>query len=475
MRPRSGFSARRAIAVNAGKITGAVSRRVGRRGGTSLPGVFANRLDPSLIRELSSQIGSGAIVVSGTNGKTTTARMLSTIAHYAGFKPIRNESGSNLLRGLATALLKQANILGNLPQENRSLGIFEADEAALPAVLAQVTPRTVVLLDLFRDQLDRYGEVATVARLWTEALRNLPEKVTLIANADDPLVTEVVDATGRVVLYFGVRPGDIGMSATGHGHDVKACPRCSGPITYASVSYGHLGDYECLQCGFVRPPVQVYAADIEPMDASGTRFILHTPAGHATVNLPLPGLYNVYNAVAAAAAAFASSISTAHLTIALEQVTPAFGRMESFTIDGKKVVLALAKNPTGLSEVFRTITESGRPLHLLVMLNDRAADGLDVSWIWDADIEQTTGLVESIVFGGVRAEDMALRFKYASGLHGQGSPRWELEHDTPKAFSRALSWTAVGESLHVVPTYTALLDLHTHLSRQGYVKPFWEA
>ena len=472
--PTRGIGARRAAAVIAGKLTASASRLLGRGGGTALPGLVAVRLDPDLVRDLASQLAGGSVVVTGTNGKTTTCRMLGAILADAGYSTLRNTSGSNLMRGLASSLLEAASITGDLRRRPRALGLFEVDEAALPEVLAAVTPRALLLLDLFRDQLDRYGEVAAVARIWAEAVARLPASTQLAVNADDPLLAQVASAErGRPVL-FGIESADRDVEAPEHASDVKACPRCGGQVSYDRIFLGHLGHYRCLECELRRVMPQVRASNVRLYGVTGSEFDLITPAGGASVNLPLPGLYNVYNALGAATIATMLGIDAAQIASSLVSITPAFGRMERVTVGDRAAYLALAKNPAGLNEVMRTVLTDDEPAHLLVMLNDNIADGRDVSWIWDADVEDLRGNVASVIFAGIRAEDMALRFKYAGVLDGHAEPAWEILHDTERALQRACELTPPSGRLFIVPTYTALLDLRATLVRRGYVRPHWE-
>jgi UDP-N-acetylmuramyl tripeptide synthase len=466
---------RRAIAVNAGKFAALASRALRRGGGTAFPGVVATRVDPSIARDLSLQLDCGSIAVSGTNGKTTTSRLLAGILTDAGFLTVRNDEGSNLMRGVASSLVRRANVLGNLPGGTRSLGLFEVDEAALPGVLQALVPGNLLLLNLFRDQLDRYGEVATIARIWSSALRQLPTDTRLTVNADDPLLVNAAGEARGEVLYFGIDSGGSEQRVTEHASDVKSCPRCGGPIEYSSVFLGHLGHYACTRCDLQRPEPRVVARDVDLRGVDGSAFVLHAEGQQAQVSLPLPGMYNVYNATAAAAVAVALGISPSAIAASLARATPAFGRMEQIAVAGRQVFTALAKNPAGLNEVMRTITQERQPLHALVMLNDNVADGHDVSWIWDADVEMLAGQLDSVVFSGTRGPDMALRFKYAQAINQEAGPAWEIVDDTESAFRRALEQTPMNGRLFVLPTYTAMLDVRGVLTRLGHVKAYWEA
>jgi UDP-N-acetylmuramyl tripeptide synthase len=363
--------------------------------------------------------------------------------------------------------------LGKLKSEAR-LALFEVDEAALPGVLRSVKPRRVLLLNLFRDQLDRYGEVATVARLWKDAVAALDPAAQVIANADDPLIVDAVSASAAPITFFGIESTATPTGGLEHASDVKACPRCGGAMQFDVVFLGHQGHYSCTQCDLRRPVPEVLAREVVLDGLDGSRFELFTGTSETEISVPLPGLYNAYNALSASAAALSLGLSLERCSAGIRATHAAFGRMERFEVEGRTVQVALAKNPTGLNEIVRTVSTSHEPLHLLVMLNDNTADGHDVSWIWDADIELLSGGLESVCFAGRRAADMALRFKYADLLDGAQPPRWNVVFDTEAAFRQALAWTPTGARLFIIPTYTAMLDVRGMLTRLGYLRAYWE-
>lgn len=468
-----GRALRRAGAVVAARSAATASRVLGRGGGTAMPGLVALRIDPDIVSELVDQLIDGSIVVTGTNGKTTTSRMLGKVLTDCGLLPLRNDAGSNLVRGLASSLVARANVMGMIARSRYRVGLFEVDEAALAQALPNLNPRALLLLNLFRDQLDRYGEVATVARIWQNAIAAHSPGTTIVANADDPLVADVAQSETRSTLFFGIQGAERELESAEHAGDVKSCPRCGGPIIYARNFLGHLGHYECPRCGFSRPQPEVWAEDVRLRGVDGSDFRLRTPSATVMVSLPLPGMYNVYNALGAAAAAVTLGIDAARISSSLSSVTAAFGRMERIIAQDRTIFVALAKNPAGLNEVLRTLAASGDAVHLMIMLNDNIADGRDVSWIWDADVEILQNRVASVVFGGVRAEDMALRFKYAGILGSEARPSWEICHDTATGLDRALRNTPPGGRIFLVPTYTALLDLYGVLTRRGFTQPFW--
>ncbi|MDO8616675.1 MAG: MurT ligase domain-containing protein [Dehalococcoidia bacterium] len=498
---------RRAAAIAAARAAAALSRRLRFGGGTALPGLVAQRIHPDIVRELAAGLGAGSVLVTGTNGKTTTARLLRNILQEAGLKPVANRAGSNMMRGIAAALAAGARWDGRFRSPQERIGVFEVDEATLPHAAA-VRPRAVLFTNLFRDQLDRYGEVETVAAVWRAAAREFPPDVTLVLNADDPAVAALGDVAGGPVVFFGLADRAAAGQTLDHAADARWCSGCGAELAYAAVFYGHLGHWACPQCGRSRPQVQVAGTDLEvggqappitsggqappitsggqaPPSTSGgqalsltgrgeggpagLRLAITTPAGGLTVRLPLTGLYNAYNAVAAAAAATALGIGPPAIERGLGRFTAAFGRQERLVVSGREVQMFLAKNPAGLNQVLRTITANGLQKDIALFLNDNIADGRDVSWIWDVDFELLSGHTRSLTVSGSRAWDMALRLKYA----GLGSPG-DVEPDAALALRRALQRTPEGATLYVIPTYTAMLAVRNLLGRWAGRGAFWE-
>ncbi len=453
----------------AGKTTGAFSRLLGRGGGTSLPGYIASGMAPNLVRDLAGQLTLGCVIVTGTNGKTTTARMISQILEEAGFAVVRNRAGANMMRGISTSLLERSDWTGHIRLGESSIGVFEVDEAALPGVLSQVQCRVVVLLNVFRDQLDRYGEVASIPAVWKEPLARTGDQCTVVANADDPLIAEVTPLDHQVV-WFGLDVADQGLPD--YGGDVKSCPRCSGPIGYSRHYYGHLGDYCCDQCGFRRPTpdLRVAGVDLEGIDSTA----INVSAGerHAKIVLPLPGLYNASNAAAALAVTTCLGVDLTLAEQSLKDYTSAFGRLESFEVEGRTVHLLLAKNPTGYNQSLRTVFDGNdAKRHAVFLLNDNAADGRDVSWIWDVDFEMASGRLSSAICGGERSQDMALRLKYAEVVEPQALETTYL--GSREVLEAALKQTVTGDGIYVFATYTAMLDFRMTMTKLGHAPPYW--
>ena len=520
------------LAALAARVLAAAMRRLG-RGGTALPGLVAETLAPAFVPTVARQLPRGVALLTGTNGKTTTARMLAAILARDGTRFVHNAAGSNLSRGLASSLAQCIGWRGRLRATETTLGLFELDEAAFVRTAPALCPRTTTFLNLFRDQLDRYGEVDAVAQRWQAALAATPRPPQLILNADDPLVAGLGNAgpsSARAALYFGVEAPSVDRPAAEHAADIRVCPTCGRSLLYRRRFYAHLGHFSCPAGHMARPSPAVRAVTVEPRGIGGTELELLClpPVVPAAVTLrfflPLGGLYNVYNALAATTTALALGVAPAVARDALTAFTAAFGRMEQVVLAGRTVYLALAKNPTGLNQVVRLLAaEADRagPLSLLIALNDLDADGRDVSWIWDADLEELTppGKVRTVVVSGRRAADLALRLKYAgiaapatTGVspalqpaplpqetftktsfprkresrnrpssvgRGEGihRPLTEVvvESDLGLALDQAVHRTPAGGTLHVIPTYTALLELRGLLTRRGALRPYWRA
>lgn len=451
----------------AGKLT-RFGLRVAGRGGTALPGLVTLQLDPDFIAAVTQTLPHGVVLVSGTNGKTTTARMLSDIARAAGWAPIHNRSGSNLERGIAGALVGDASWRA---EPSGDIGLFEVDEASLPRLLRRVKPRVVVVTNLFRDQLDRYFEIDQLARRIGDAIAELHPSAIVVLNADDPIVATLGDKHHGTVVYFGVDDPEVGGSVPQTISDATRCPRCKAPLTYTRVVLAHEGDWSCPACGLARPPRDVSALRVR-LERSASEIELRLPIAGAfdAIRVPLPGLYNAYNALAALAVARALDIALPTATRALAAFRPAFGRLEELVVDGRNVRLVLVKNPAGFNAAIGALLETGRRPHLLAALNDRDADGRDVSWIWDADFETLVPAVEHVVVTGLRSRDLANRFKYA----GVPRDRMDVVDGPGAAIDRAVGGVAMGDELVVIATYTAMLALRAELARRGHVAPFWE-
>jgi lipid II isoglutaminyl synthase (glutamine-hydrolysing) len=449
-------------------------------GATSAPGKLLLALEPNALGVLASRLELGSVLISATNGKTTTATLAASILQRHGLTPVHNQAGANMAGGIASTLLSAARPRGGIAGE---LGLFEVDEMWLQPIAAQLPKlRAVLLSNLFRDQLDRYGELETIADSWVSSLHEEPARSSpLVLNADDPLIADLGrdrvmradehEHDGRV-LYFGVDDDSLALGGMAHAADAKHCRRCGAPYTFDVVYLGHLGHYHCPSCAQQRPAPAVLARSVVLEGVRSTRFSLSTPYGEAEVKLALPGLYNVYNALAAAALAVALEIPLADIVAGLQSTRPAFGRAETVNVGGRELRILLIKNPAGTNEVLRTlILEPGRH-DLLGVLNDNTADGHDVSWIWDADFELLAGRVRSVTCSGTRAPELALRLKYA----GIDPERIRLVEDLPQALAAAAADhpQANGETpLYALPTYTAMLSLRELLVQRGEANSSW--
>jgi UDP-N-acetylmuramyl tripeptide synthase len=444
------------------RAAGGLSRLARTGGGTTVPGKLLWKLDPQAVDELAGRLQLGSALVSATNGKTTTTAMVAEILR-GNLRLAHNGSGANLVSGVASALLAA---------REAQLGLFEVDEAALPEVAQRLRPRAVCLGNLFRDQLDRYGELELVAERWRAAVRGLPADSAVVVNGDDPQVGELArDRDPGTRTVFGLDDPRHAHPTLQHAADSKWCVRCGTAYEYAAAYVGHLGDYRCPACGHRRPELDVVARDVDLGGLERVSFELVTKTGSRRLQLRVPGLYNVYNALAAASLAQALGTGLDEIQAGLERFSAAFGRFERIEIGERSLLTLLIKNPAGANEAVRTILAGGSPKLVLVALNDATADGRDVSWIWDVDFEPLVPGLERLVATGERAAELALRFKYGGLDDGAIDVVPELE----AALDRALERTPAGGELVALPTYTAMLALRDIVARRGFVRQYWES
>ncbi|MEA2582321.1 MAG: hypothetical protein QOF33_406 [Thermomicrobiales bacterium] len=475
--PKSPTGARRlpdvrlGAAIAAAKLTSAGIRRAGRGGGTAAPGLVADRIDPALLTKLAGRLPEGVIVVAGTNGKTTTSRMLADILEADGMRVVHNRSGSNLVRGVAAAFADHASLNG---RPGGDVGVVESDEAALPAVVDLLRPRVILLNNLFRDQLDRYGELNTIATKWRAALEGLPATTRLVVNVDDPTLAAMTDSLGARRIGFGLDSTRYRLEALPHAADAASCRRCGADLVYDALYVSHLGAWRCPACGNGRPPLDSAGTEVE---LNGVDSLRVTLTGREARPLPLdvgvPGLYNVYNAVAAATTARAMGIADETIARALAGFRAAFGRIERVSLRGRTLVLALVKNPVGFNEVLRMLTteSGGLAVPTLIAINDLDADGRDVSWLWDVDFELLAEGDAPLSTTGIRGADMANRLKYAGIPASRITP---LNADLRQALDAFVASVPEGETGYVLPTYTAMLELRRILAGLGAVETFWK-
>ncbi|WP_375473293.1 MurT ligase domain-containing protein [uncultured Nostoc sp.] len=426
------------FAVSVAKSVTFIVRSLRLGAASVLPGSIARRIEPRLLQLLSRQVKNGVILIAGTNGKTTTALLLCTILERKGFRITHNSTGANLENGLMTALLESTNLLGTL---NTDYAILEVDENIVPRVLTPLQPRIILCLNLFRDQLDRYGEVDTISKRWTKVISTLPPETVVIPNADDPTLSNLGQQLPQRVLFFGLNEPEHYLEAIPHAVDSIYCPKCGHSLDYKGVYLSHLGDFTCPKCGFSKSKPTLESNEWSQI---------------------LVGLYNKYNTLAAATAAIELGVDEVTIRDTINNFQAAFGRAEDLVINGKRVRILLSKNPVGTNETIRVVTQSTDKTTLLV-LNDRTPDGTDVSWIWDVDTEKLVERGGTLVVSGDRIYDMALRLRYS-----QKSPESNLnlivEEDLRQAIATALEHTPENETLHILPTYSAMLEVREVLT-----------
>ncbi|RMF23439.1 MAG: Mur ligase family protein [Cyanobacteria bacterium J083] len=429
-----------ALAVAIAKTITQVVKTLKLGAASVLPGEIARRLHPRLLPLLFEQVKQGVILVVGTNGKTTTSLLLKQILAEQGYRLTHNSTGANLINGLIAALVADTNLVGKL---NSDYAILEVDENILPLILKDCVPGYILALNLFRDQLDRYGEVDTIADKWGKAINSLPSQTTIIINADDPTLCYMGQNLQQKVVYFGLTEPDLYLEKVPHAVDSIYCPNCGHALNYQGLYLSHLGDYHCPQCKFQKTP--------PALDSQAYPQILI-------------GVYNKYNTLAATLTAQTIGIDNQAILNTIKNFRAAFGRAEELEVAGKKVRILLAKNPVGMNETIRTINQIKQNYQAaitLLVLNDRIPDGTDVSWIWDVDMEQLVNTPGTLIVSGDRTYDMALRLEYSKEqlTNNSGTSKLIVQENLPAAISTALSLTPQEETLHIIPTYSAMLEV----------------
>ncbi len=450
------------LAIFVAKQASFWSRIFGRGGGGALPGVLALRIYPEIVKDLTENLSKGVVLVTGTNGKTTTSKMIVEILEASGLKVLSNSGGSNLARGIASELAMKSSIFGKIKEE---IGVYEVDEATLPEVISYVKPKAIVITNIFRDQLDRYGEVDKTAAILKKAIESTPES-TLILNADDPIVASL-GKDKENVTYFGITDERLNAKSD-LAIDIKDCLICGAELVYPHRYYGHIGLYVCENCGFARPKTSIAAKNVK-LSPENTSAAININRESGNLSLPMTGLYNLYNALAAVSTANFLKIKSTIILKTLNNQKPAFGRMESFETGGKKAVIHLVKNPTGFNQVLEAVTQNRKNKTALIVLNDNFADGTDISWIWDVEFELFKTGFRKIIVSGIRSEDLRLRLKYANVT----SRIIKSEKNLNTALNLAIDETKTDETLYILPTYTAMLGIRNILVQQGILKNYW--
>jgi lipid II isoglutaminyl synthase (glutamine-hydrolysing) len=473
--PPASDRARLALAVAMGKVAGSAAQALRLGGGTSVSGAVARHIDPEILQKVAAASDARKVVVTGSNGKTTTCRMIAALGQVNGLRVLQNRSGSNLIQGVISAAVRGTDLQGRLDAQ---LLLLEVDEGWVGRVNSAVQPDVFVITNIFRDQLDRFGELYSMARALEAAIEALPASSTVVLNGDDPLVASLApDAPARRV-YFGIQ-GDVSANSGGqipeHSADTIRCVRCQHPLTYKAVHMSHLGEYWCPECGTERPALDVAVTTALPLaQGQGFEITVDTPAGRFPLQVPLPGVHNIYNAAAAIASALPMPAPPRpdDARRALAALRPAFGRLEAIRADGREVILAFVKNPTSYNTSLRTVLQNHNspPMHVLAAHSNTVVDGQDFAWLWDVELEQLVPRLASLTISGTRAEEVALRFKYA----GADPALMRVVPDRAAALRTALATTPPGESLHIFAGYTPMRELRAVMQRHAWVPPFWE-
>ena len=463
--------ARFTLALAAGKAAGTASRALRAGGGTSFVGKVALRIDPRVLGKVAAASDAHTVIVTGSNGKTTTCRMLAALAQAGGLTVTQNRSGSNLLQGVVSAAVRGSDLRGRMGAQ---LFLLEVDEATVRRVTPDVPPGTFLITNIFRDQLDRFGELYSMAKALESVIEALPASATVVLNADDPLVASLAPGAPARRVHFGIRAGGASPLRPEHSADTIRCVRCQHLLSYRAVYLSHLGDYECPECGQARPDLDIAVTSVRPSPGSGSEITAQTPAGTFDLQVPLPGVHNVYNAAAALASWTALApprpLVPAQAQRAMAALRPAFGRLEEIRAGDRRVVLAFVKNPTAYNATLREVLRRPGRKHVLAAHSNTVVDGEDFAWLWDVDLEALVPQLARLVACGTRAEEVALRFKYA----GADPSITQVLPSRTAALQAALAATPPGESLYIFAGYTPMRELRGVMQRRGWVAPSWK-
>lgn len=461
------FNIRMLFAILSSKLT-IFSLNLFKSGGTTLPGKIAFKIYPEILNKLSSNYR--VIMITGTNGKTTTSRIIEQMLISNSFNYISNKSGANLISGITTTLIKDFKICKNNPKK---FALLEIDEAAFSKAGKMVQPEFLVVTNFFRDQLDRYGELYTTLNKVKEGILQSPS-TTLILNADDSLCASLGKSTENKSLYFSISQNALNIESNlTKNNDAKFCIYCKNEYKYKYTTYAHLGGFYCENCGYSQPHAKNYVAKINSLQDSFSEISMNLNNEEVSAKINLPGIYNIYNALSAVSLGLEIGSSIENIISSLMNFECGFGRMESIKINNKNIKLILVKNPTGFIQVIDYLTSLKQPRTIGFLINDNLADGTDISWLWDVDFEKLTtveDMVPNFYVSGVRAEDMAVRLKYA----GISPEKITIEKDYDSLIYDALNYTQDNSTLYLLPTYTAMLDIRKKLKEKYNLKEFWE-
>ena len=458
--------ARLAAAVSAGKLTGSIARFVGRGGGTSAPGMVARTIDAGVLRKVVGASAARKVLVTGSNGKTTTCRMVSALVEADGRRVIQNRTGSNLVQGVTSVAVRGADVLGRL---NTDVLVFEIDEATVRTVAPEIEPDVTLVTNIFRDQLDRFGEIYSVAGALETMAAELPATATLVVNGDDPMVAAFAARAAARTLAFGIETDEVGFDVPEHAADTVRCVRCQHNLVYTRAYLSHLGAYHCPSCGLSRPPLDIAVTSVTTTPG-GVDIQLRTPTGQVDVSLALTGVHNVYNAAAAIATGVALQLDLHNAARALSALRPAFGRLEEIRAGDRTIVLAFVKNPISYNATLRAIAQSDVEKHVLAVHSNTTVDGEDFSWLWDVELEAIAPQIRWVLASGTKSAEVAMRYKYA----GLTEEQIETVPDVRSALDRALARVEPGGTLHVLAGYTPMRELRRIMQQRKWVRAFWE-
>ncbi len=449
--------------------------RLLKRGGTTLPGKVALKLCPGVLSSIANNFK--VVMVTGTNGKTTTTRIIEEILKSNKIKYTTNKSGANLLSGITTIFIQSVTITG---KNKFDVALIESDEAAFNQVTKHIKPEAVVVTNFFRDQLDRYGELYSTLNAVASGIERLDDSTTLILNADDSMCASLGKNTTKRTIYFGMSESSYKGSEDDINTDAMFCRFCKAKYKYKNHIYGHLGGFVCTECGYSRPEADVECTSINEIASNYTDIgwtclnsELCSDGCEYTTRINLPGLYNVYNALAAASCGLALGYGTDSIISSMQSFECGFGRMETINVSGKSIKIILVKNPTGFNQVLQFLSLEQSKLNIAFLINDNLADGTDISWLWDVDFEQLATVSENIntlTTSGVRGEDMAVRLKYS----GIDCDKIKINKDYHALIDEGLNNTPDGGCFYILPTYTAMLDIRSILKKKFNLKEFWK-
>jgi len=463
----SGYTARGRLALAAAKLSLRASRAIG-RGGSNFPGKVALTIDSTLLRAMARGIKRGTILVTGTNGKTTTARMLTSILRTAGYRVVHNPSGANLRYGVAAAFISASDHCGQICAD---YAVFEVDEGWLPLVAGDLHCTGLVVTNFSRDQVDRYGRIEAVVQKVGQGLAAIPNGFCVL-NADDPLVASLDSRSGLAIRFYGAENGFQDRRAEGRLSEGRRCPRCGTRLEYGVEYFAHAGIYRCPGCDYRRPQASVILRRFMPRGAEGSELTVEIDGVTHPFNISFPGLFNAYNALAALSAGLCLGVDLRPIRLGLERCRPAFGRGEVVRVRGRKLFIGMVKNPVGGNEMIKTVVGHPRPKSLLVAMNDPLVRGIDVGWIWDVAFEnlfEGPNRFEAAIASGTWADDLALRLKYAS----PDGPLIHREPDYRRAIELALAETPPGAFVFALCNYTGMMTIRRVLYRMGYLPRVW--